>query len=344
VTNSPVPRNASGAPVQPGESAEAVRQVVGASDEISPGVERRVSSDQANLSVAVDERYLVKWFRDPVDRQALATLEQLAALNFEHMPRFIGALEHDGRVFAVVSEFVPDATDGWQWYVADVLSWIDGSHALDHLVHTASRMGSITADLHTALAGDAHEFGSLVALREWVADRRHVAIDQTDGNAGQRLRARLAQIDAALAVLDSPDEVLVQRVHGDLHAGQFLRAGDRLLVTDFDGDPMTSAADRIDLQPVERDVAALQQSIDHVGRVASRRRPGADVSPFIEPAVEAVARAYRNVHVLDDRLLFALRVAQELHEYAYAATRLPVWGYVPDEATTAIFPDEDGAQ
>jgi hypothetical protein len=101
---------------------------------------------------------------------------------------------------------------------------------------------------------------------------------------------------------------------------------------------------RVDLLPVERDVAALLQSIDHIGRIAAKRRAGADVAPFIEPAIAAAHDAYCASRPLDEPLTFALRVAQELHEYAYAATRLPTWTYVPDGATLALFPDEDGSR
>jgi maltokinase len=35
-------------------------------------------------------------------------------------------------------------------------------------------------------------------------------------------------------------------------------------------------------------------------------------------------------------MLRALRTAQELHEYCYAAEHLPRWMYVPDEALPAL--------
>ena len=66
------------------------------------------------------------------------------------------------------------------------------------------------------------------------------------------------------------------------------------------------------------------------------------MEPFVVAAIDAADRAYRAAHVVDDALLWPLRVAQELHEFAYAATRLPVWGYVPDAAMCALFPDQDG--
>ncbi|MBI5089819.1 MAG: phosphotransferase [Actinobacteria bacterium] len=327
-----------------GESTAVVRRLTG---EMVEG-ERKVSTDHANLSIAVGERYIVKWFHTPAAHASFDVVEHLAAVGFPHMPRFVGVVDDGGSVVATVSELVPGVTDGWQWYVADVIGWVDGAGDLDGLVRTAARMGSITAELHDALAGDSAIRGSLDPARAWVRDRRRVAVEQTTGEAGDRLRARLRQVDAALGVLDSTDDVTVQRIHGDLHAGQFLRSSDdparRLLLTDFDGDPLAAPGRRPDLEPVERDVASLLQSIDHVGRIAARRRGGADVTEFVDAGIDAALEAYQSARRLDRSLLFALRVAQELHEYAYAATRLPIWGYVPDAALVALFPDEDGAR
>jgi maltokinase len=212
-------------------------------------------------------------------------------------------------------------------------------------------MGAITAELHLALASAGTATASIGPLRAAVAERRRQAVDHTAGEVGERLRERLPRIDAALAALDRiggiggiDGDVAVQRIHGDLHAGQFLRAGDRLLVIDFDGDPMTASAERLVQQPVERDLAALLQSLDHVARVANKRRPGADVGEFVASAIDAAERAYRDRHVVDDRLLWPLRVAQELHEYAYAALHLPVWTYVPDAAMQALFPVTDTSE
>jgi maltokinase len=315
-----------------------VRRLLG---EAVRGDERVVSTDQANRSIAVDERFLVKWFRQPLAHARLETLERLASAGFAHMPRFLGAVAEDELVVAVVTELVPGATDGWQWFVDDVVAWMEERLPLDALERTAAQMGAITAEMHRALAGDDLLLGSLEPLRAWAAARRDVAVELTRGPAGERLRARLHQIDHAMGLLGEPGPVEVQHVHGDLHAGQFLRAGDRLLVIDFDGDPMADAGAAAPLQPVERDVAGLVQSLDHVGRIAARRCPGADPARFIETATASAIHAYRTAHALDEGLLLALRVAQELHEYAYAATMLPVWQHVPDAAMAALFPLED---
>ncbi|HEY5422579.1 MAG TPA: hypothetical protein VIK05_03865, partial [Ilumatobacteraceae bacterium] len=77
------------------------------------------------------------------------------------------------------------------------------------------------------------------------------------------------------------------------------------------------------------------QSIVHVGAVVvKRRRPDRqdDVERFNRSAVAAALDAYRAVHIVDEQLLLALRVAQELHEYAYSIHHLPHWRYVADAA------------
>jgi predicted trehalose synthase len=317
-----------------GASAEAVRRLVPGYD--GAGVERQVSTDQSNLSIAVDERVLVKWLREPAAPGDFATLERLRDRGFTHMPRFIGRLVEDGRVVAVANELVAGATDGWQWYVDDVLGWIDGTRPRGSLIETAASMGRITADLHDALAPALPSTGSLAGTRARVDALAALAFELPD----PLLRSHRREIEDALALLDATETAVLQPIHGDLHAGQFLRAGDDgpLLLTDFDDDPMTGPEDRLRVQPVERDVASLVQSLDHVARVAAKRRPGTDVEPFVAAAIDACLAAYRASHVLDGELLWPLRVAQELHEYVYAATRLPVWSYVPQAALVRMFP------
>lgn len=322
-----------------GDSVAAVRRLVEAYD--GAGVERQVSTDQANLSIAVDERWMVKWLRDPLAPDDITVLERLRDNGFRHTPALLGSIVVDGRVVALVHEFVSGVTDGWQWYVNDVLGWIDGSIALSSLVDTASTMGAITAELHLALAPSTPIVDDIAGVIERIDALCDAAFSTIAGEAGVRLAARRDRIERALAPLATVSNARVQPIHGDLHAGQFLRSDtdrERLLLTDFDGDPMVASDARLAMQPVERDLAGLLQSLDHVGRVAAKRRTGADVEPFIGAAIDACRAAYGALHVVDERLLWPLRVAQELHEYMYAATRLPAWLYVPDGAIVRLLP------
>ena len=94
------------------------------------------------------------------------------------------------------------------------------------------------------------------------------------------------------------------RIHGDLHAGQFLRAGDAMVVTDFDGNPLQDPDGRSRSQSPLRDVASMVQSIDHVGAVVvKRRRPDRadDVERFTAAATMAALDEYSAAH-LDRRI------------------------------------------
>jgi maltokinase len=188
------------------------------------------------------------------------------------------------------------------------------------------------------------------ADRDRIAAWRHAAeatfdeaLAATDGPEGERLRAIAPEARAALAALDDVERTPTMRIHGDLHVGQILRTGnDELLVNDFDGNPVAPAGARNEMQAPARDVAWMLASIDHVGRVVARRRP--DAAPgaiaWIERAREAFLDAYREGlgdrrDLLDERLLGPFAVAQEAHEFVYAARFEPAWRHIPDAALPA---------
>jgi energy-coupling factor transporter transmembrane protein EcfT len=101
-----------------------------------------------------------------------------------------------------------------------------------------------------------------------------------------------------------------------------------LSVNDFDGNPL--ASDRMAPDAPARDVASMTCAIDHVGRVVARRHPrhAAAASAWAIRAREAFLDAYRAAlgdrrDLFDDRLLGPFEVAQEAHEFVYAARGVP---------------------
>ncbi|MGB8860285.1 MAG: hypothetical protein WCC60_13550 [Ilumatobacteraceae bacterium] len=320
--------------VTPGSSAAMASRLVGR--ELVG--ERAITVDQTNESVVVAEEVVVKWLLPPVPapHPGVQLLTHLGAHGFTDMPRFLGAEQRGELVVALASEYVPGALDGWDWFVDDVDAWLQGTLPLSAVVAWASRMGALTAALHAVLA-DLQP--SMVAARIYhlhAVDLLDDAMRMVDGTVGVRLRALEPSVLAALAPLDTTELLHTHRIHGDLHAGQFLRAGDRLVVTDFDGNPLADSSERRLAHSPLVDVASMVQSIDHVGRIVVKRRHpsrGAEVGQFIAAATEAALAAYGPV---DADKFHALRVAQELHEFRYAATHLPRWLYVPDAALPAL--------
>ncbi len=241
-------------------------------------------------------------------------------------------------------------------------SWIDDFPA---------RIGRLGARLHVALATPSrlipepvHRVGRSTVL-QWHAAAR-VRLEQVTGIAREggledaahvllpRLEALGARVDrlqeVASELSDDPAEIAagrgiaVQRIHGDLHAGQLLRWPGGMAVVDFDGNPVLTAdpATAIDdpiTQPAARDLAQLLLSIDYVGRVADKRadfRLTDEVDAWSHAARAQLLTGYRSelAHVgredlLDDRLLPAFEAEQVCRELLYAVRHLPRWAYAP---------------
>ena len=329
------------------------------------GPESAIDVDQSNDSVNVGDEAVVKLF--PLvsggSQPGIDLPVHLHAVGFTALPAPLGALRWSSPageevLLATASAFLPGARDGWEWYLDLVLGWLDGAVGDAAAFEPASETGRITARMHAAFAtasrvvpepvsraGDDHAIGWRRAALA-VADE---ALACTDGEEGARLGARIDEIRRELDVLGSAGAAAMTHVHGDFHAGQVLQWARGYAVTDFDGDPTAEPAERGARDTPVRDVAAFVRSIDHLGRVASTRRPDHDGA--IERWIAASRATFLDAYVgeleavghaglFEQRLLRPLEVVQECHEYVYAARFLPRWRYVPDLAMRAMFRKE----
>ncbi len=334
-----------------GASADVARRV--APHLVTAGIERLITADQTNHSVVVDEHVIVKWFTPPVPDPHLGTtlLERLRTAGFAAMPKFHGIEVREGSVVAMVSEFIPGAVDGWEWFVDEISGWIDGEISTNQVRSSAIALGELAAGLHRALADDPlQHIDAGIETGRWM-DQLDEALDLAQGAALDVLRACEADIREMLTGTGLSGSTPAINVHGDLHVGQILRIGDQLIVIDFDGNPLLETSDRHRPRPAAVDVASLIQSVDHAGRVAQRRRPdsAACVDSLIATLTRTTLDAYRAAvaagglaELLDERLLRPLQVAQELHELVYAAQHLPRWAYAPTATLRAMFPSACG--
>ena len=244
------------------------------------------------------------------------------------MPRLWGLLLwHDPRqagsepvLLATVSDYLPGATDGWEWAVDDLRAVAAGDVRPPDDTAPAQAIGRLTAELHLGLAGAGTRPATPAEVAAWHAraladlDR---ALQVVTGPEGARLAACADRVRRRLAPLAAAAGTPVGAGHGDLHVGQVLRAGDRYLVTDFDGNPVLAPAERTAPAPAALDVAGMLQSLDHVARVVLHRTPGVDagvVLDWVPRAQAAFLAAYRSGigaagrgDLLDGRLLGALR-------------------------------------
>ncbi len=337
------------------------------------GGEHAIDVDQSNESVVVGEGVVVKLYpRTGGAATADAGLPaRLSAAGFTSIPAPLGSVhwrDDDDRrwVLATASTYLPEARDGWDWYLHRLLTRLDGEGgpvSEDEIMsEPAAVLGALAAHMHAALASatelapaptataDAGVVGSWRAAAHAVADQ---ALALTGGAEGARLAAREPAIRAELDRLGETRAgdagPVVMRIHGDFHVGQVLEWRDGFAITDFDGNPLSSPGEHGALDTPVRDVAAFVRSIDHLGRIATRRKPGRDaaIDAWIGASRAAFLRAYvreldarGHRRLYDERLLRPLEIAQECHEYVYAARFLPSWTYVPDLAMQALVPLE----
>ena len=119
----------------PGASAALAHHLVPAVP--ADAAERVISTDQVNHTVLVSDglvgdglvgdglvsdAVVVKWLMPPapLPHRGAEVLAHLTEVGFTDMPRFLGAHEHDGRVVAMLSQYIPHAREGWDWYVEEL--------------------------------------------------------------------------------------------------------------------------------------------------------------------------------------------------------------------------------
>lgn len=130
---------------------------------------------------------------------------------------------------------------------------------------------------------------------------------------------------------DSMQEWMMIRGHGDLHLYQVYVQGDGgLVITDFEGEPYRDPARKDELEPPERDVAAVLRSLDYIVYMALQRSREGEAGSLLEEWAARAARSFiegytsRGRSIDEDSLAFWLaeRASYELVYELTAATGL----------------------
>ena len=326
--------------------------------------ERAIEADQTNHSVVVGERAIVKWFRriGPGPSRAATLIAHLDAVGFGGIPAPLGAVtwQSPAGVELVIAQgdgYLPGARDGWDWVVARLERHVDhgdGDCPADCDPWIGAGLGRLIAELHAALATRSAVIATprlaatADAMADWHARARRTlaeAIDLTDADdpaAGAVLFALEPGMGTAIDRLLGERPIVTQPVHGDLHVGQVLEWAGGLAVIDFDGNPALDAEANALRQPVERDLAQMLSSLDHVGRVVAERVPGSVSASATDTIERWIARTRHDVMAAfggtpDPVLLAAFEVEQECRELVYAARFLKRWRYAPMATLRARF-------
>ncbi|MFI6542505.1 maltokinase [Streptomyces prunicolor] len=285
---------------------------------------RLLGAEQSNSSLAYGDRFILKVFRriQPGVNPDLELPGALAAQGCTRVPAPVAwfrTAEPRAATLGVLQPFLPDASDGW---ALALRALADGAE----FTTEAHELGQATAEVHLALAA---AFPS-----ESGTGNEHTATAMTErleaaAHAVPALRPFVPGLRTAFGALVGRDAgPPAQRVHGDLHLGQVLRAGRDWFVIDFEGEPSKPLAERRSAQSPVRDIAGMLRSFDYAARQRRPWRP-----EWARRCREAFCAGYAARAGWDPRTQHALLRAYEtdraVYEVLYEARHRPDWLPVP---------------
>lgn len=310
---------------------------------------RLVGVEQSNSSVIFGDSAILKVFRrlSYGINPDLELHRVLGAAGNSHVAQPYGSIETtlDGEpvTLAMLQQYVPNASDGWQMAIASVRDLFAEAdlHADEvggDFAGEAERLGVATAEVHASLAASLGSASAPVEqIESTVALMRHRLDDAlTTCPALRPYEPALRASFTALGNRTGP--VTVQRVHGDYHLGQVLRGLTGWIVLDFEGEPARPFAERTARMSPLRDVAGMLRSFDYASQHLLVDEPDDPqlayrASEWAQRNGSAFCDGYARASGADPRedaeLLRAFELDKAVYEVAYEARNRLTWLPIP---------------
>jgi trehalose synthase-fused probable maltokinase len=277
-------------------------------------------------------------------------LRFLTAQAFPNIPALAGWYEYSGELMdatlGVVQEYVAGAQDGWQ-LVVDRLSEGGDDPELFAQLH---ELGAVTGELHRVLGSSASDPDF---APEDPGDETLSLLTATIDEEIERVFLDLPADDEALAPIAGRGEEVRDRLqlmshvgvggrlirhHGDFHLGQTLRAGERWVILDFEGEPARPLRERRRKRSPLRDVAGMLRSFAYAAS-ASELLHGVPApedweqrarAAFLEGYFETVDPALLPAGQAGvDKLLSIFELEKAVYELRYELNNRPDWVRIP---------------
>ncbi|EWM13168.1 Pep2 protein [Kutzneria sp. 744] len=299
---------------------------------------RPLGVEQSNTSVVFGDRAILKLFRH-LTSGVNPELELHRVLGGARVPRLLGSIEGTLRgapvTLGVLHEFAAGSRDGWLLATDALHNLVSGVDDGSAFVADVELLGAAVADVHVALAD---RLGVSTMDSETLADvlcarlDRALAAAPALGRHADRIRAVYRAPAAA------GEKVLTQRVHGDLHLGQVLRAGDGWLLIDFEGEP--AAEDISAPHSPLRDVAGMLRSFDYAAGQVGDAWSRCQSERWLSQVRSAFIAGYSRESGVDlgraRSVLTAYELDKAVYEVAYETRSRPAWADIPLRAVSAI--------
>ncbi len=312
--------------------------------------------EQSNTSLVLDERYILKVFRQvqPGPNPDVEVTERLGKVGFGGVPVPVAVWRRNQTDLAVVRRYERSRGDGAELADSSLRELFNLRRPprdckLD-FADDARLLGENIAHLHVALAeafGAEHADGAAWAV-DMSAQLSRVATGRLATDRIQAIYDRLRDADDLGAAI---------RIHGDLHLSQVLRLQRNWMVLDFEGEPARPLPERRRPSSPLRDVAGMTRSFQHAAAAALRQQE----EPDRELRVLADAWTVRNVNTFlagyaevddahrllpqartsRDALLSVFELDKSVYEVAYEMAHRPDLVDLPVQAVERLLDGDE---
>jgi trehalose synthase-fused probable maltokinase len=314
------------------------------------GAARLVSSEQSNSSIVFDDTVILKVFRrlEPGINPELEMLRFLTEQGFRNIPALGGWYGYSGgpltATLGLLQEYVAGAIGGWELALGEITS------APESFLDRLSRLGEVTAHMHTALGSDPSDaafcpeepsvesLGLLTATVDEEIARVFLTLPEDDERLapivgrGEEVREQLRLLTHA----GSSGRVI--RTHGDYHLGQTLWTKNDWVLLDFEGEPARPLAERRRKRSPLRDVAGMLRSFAYAATAAEVARNAHVPEDWEERARERFLESYLETvepslmppgDAAIERLLAVFELEKAVYELRYELDNRPDWVGIP---------------
>jgi maltose alpha-D-glucosyltransferase/alpha-amylase len=349
---------------------------------------RAIEAEKSNSTALVDGDYAVKLYRtiqSGINPEIEVGRFLTEVAGFANTPALLGSVElvedEKKSAIAIVHAYLENQGDAWSVTAAYLDRFVEEQLLLPASGHPGesegqapylrymSQTGRRLAEMHLALAST-DEFADFAPepvrpkdVQRWIEDmtdqaervfnalkQRREAVKEADRlQIDQALAQREALRDGLSALLPRTIDSRKIRIHGNFHLGRMLIVKEDIFITDFEGEPRHSLAERRRKAPAARDVAGLIRSIDYSATAALGRalkvapdehgKLGTALGEWRERSTAAFLATYREVmtnqrlwpadpHASMQMLSFFL-LEKALCEIEYELAHRPEWLRVP---------------
>ena len=278
----------------------------------------------------------------------------LAQGGWSGAPPLVGWLEYipagkeQGGAVATVHKAITPSMNAWEYSIQTLLK---GMSVNDSLLDMARRIGTLTADMHEALASNTH---SIAFVPEVPSEKQQweTTCSMTDHARSvwgllstadipspyqQRVNNILAHLqpvlDALEGVASRQQTATYIRVHGDYHLGQLLidQSNETLHVIDFEGEPQRTLAERRRKISIFKDLAGMSRSFEYLCHRPENSKTQLDATDLTRAFLNAytdIAHGqsfYPGTKAEADSLMNAFILDKAIYELAYEAQHRPDW-------------------